>query len=103
MIYNKLVRDKIPEILDAKELVYTSHIADDEEYEQRLKDKLQEEVQEFYEDPCILEMADVLEVLDAMAKFYKLDTYELESDKATKRWARGGFEDRVILEEVKDK
>ncbi|MAF26065.1 phosphoribosyl-ATP pyrophosphohydrolase [bacterium] len=103
MIYNKLIRDKIPEILDAKGLKYTFHIADDEEYEQKLKDKLQEEIQEFYEGPCILEMADILEVLDAMSNFYKLSTYEIESDKASKRWARGSFESRVILEEVKDK
>tara|TARA_Y100000310_G_scaffold247407_1_gene253005 strand:+ start:1592 stop:1903 length:312 start_codon:yes stop_codon:yes gene_type:complete len=103
MIYNKLIRDKIPEILDMKGLNYTSYVADDEEYEQKLKDKLQEEIQEFYENPCILEMADILEVLDAISKFYGFDKYVVETEKANKQWTRGSFEDRIILEEVEDK
>ena len=100
MIYNKLVRDNIPDIIKKHGDSCLTHIADDQEYEQSLKAKLQEEVKEFLEDISQEEMADILEVLYAFAdlkKFDKQTVEKLRQDKATKR---GAFKKRIILEET---
>lgn len=99
MKYSKLVRDKIPEIIESKGEVCTTHIAGNEEYWEKLKEKLQEEIMEFLEDENEDELADVLEVLDAIItykKFDKKDVLKLQKVKAEKR---GGFEKRIILDE----
>ena len=64
--YNKLVRDRIPEILDAKGVVYEKRIASDQEYKEELLKKINEEVQEFLEAGNIEELVDVLEVVEAL-------------------------------------
>ena len=66
--YNKLVRDRIPEILTEKGLDFVVRpVASEEEYVAKLKEKLQEEVDEFLDNPCAEEMADIQEVLDALS------------------------------------
>jgi len=99
MKYTKLVRDKIPEYIRKKGGNPITHIADDFEYWQRLKDKLHEEVEEFKKDENIDEYADIIEVLDAIAIFKKFDRHEVERVKNEKTVERGKFEDRVILDE----
>jgi predicted house-cleaning noncanonical NTP pyrophosphatase (MazG superfamily) len=99
MKYNKLVRDKIPEIIKSKGENAVTHIADDAEYWQKLKEKLQEEVNEFAKDESMEEMADVLEVIDAICEFKKFDKEELEKVKSEKLNKRGGFKNKIILEE----
>jgi predicted house-cleaning noncanonical NTP pyrophosphatase (MazG superfamily) len=99
MKYNKLVRDKIPEIIINKGGVPVTHIADDVEYWQKLKEKLQEEINEFIEAESIEEMADVLEVIDAIIDFKKFNKNELQKVKNIKAEERGKFENRIILEE----
>ena len=99
MKYNKLVRDKIPEYIKNKGGVPITHIADDEEFWQKLKEKLQEEIDEFLEAESIEEMADVLEVIDAILDFKKFDKDELEKVKDKKAEGRGKFRDKIILEE----
>jgi predicted house-cleaning noncanonical NTP pyrophosphatase (MazG superfamily) len=99
MKYNKLVRDKIPEYIKSKGGVPIIHIADDDEYWQRLKDKLQEEVGEFIEAENVEEMADILEVIDAICNFKNFDKAELQNVKENKAEERGRFKDKVILEE----
>lgn len=99
MKYNKLVRDKIPEYIKSKGGAPLARIADDEEYWQKLKEKLQEEVDEFTRAETIEEMADILEVIDAISDFKKFDKEELQKVKDKKAKERGKFKNKVILEE----
>jgi len=103
MIYNKLVRDKIPEILERMGKKPACHTASADEYEERLWEKLTEEIGEFKEVPCDEEMADILEVMGAIIEHYGLDPYEVETAQQTKSGARGSFKQRIILEEVIEK
>ncbi len=99
-VYNKLVRDKIPEIIEADGKTCKTRILGDEEYLAALEEKLNEEVAEYQKDKNLEEMADVLEVLQAIciAKGYSLE--ELEAMRAKKAGKRGGFADKVFLESV---
>ncbi len=93
--YNKLVRDKIPEILDKKQIPYEKRIANDEEFKIELVKKLEEEMKEFQVENSIEELADILEVVDALKKLPEYaNVVELQNQK---REDRGGFEDRIIL------
>ena len=100
--YNKLVRDRIPEILEKLGKKFTYHVANRDEYENKLWEKLTEEVEEFREAPCQEEMADILEVINALISFYGIDPYELETTRQAKAGHRGIFEEAFILEEVRD-
>ena len=99
--YDKLIRDRIPEIMDTKGKQYTIRQVDtDMEKNAYLKKKLQEEVHEFLEKPCIEELADIKEVLLALADSLGYIPEELEFVRMSKRTERGGFEDGIVLEEV---
>ena len=95
--HGKLVRDKIPQIIRSKgqePLIYT---ASPEEYGIRLRDKLREEVEEFLaSDNDPEELADILEVLYALAGQVGTDQQQLEKLRAAKAEKRGGFADRII-------
>ncbi|OGZ78599.1 MAG: hypothetical protein A2528_01350 [Candidatus Staskawiczbacteria bacterium RIFOXYD2_FULL_37_9] len=99
MKYNKLVRDKIPEYIKSKGGNPVVHIADDGEYWQKLREKLQEEVGEFLEAENVEEKADILEVIDAILDFKQFNKNELETVKNKKSGERGKFKDKIILEE----
>ena len=99
MKYNKLVRDKIPEYISKKGGTPITHIADDGEYQQKLKEKLIEEIEEFKKDENIEEFADLLEVIEAIADYKKFDRNEVEKVKEKKAVERGRFKDRIILDE----
>lgn len=94
--YNKLVRDKIPEILDGKGISYEKRIAaNEEEYKFELIKKLQEEITEFTEIPSSEELADILEVIEALKKLP--DYQNVEEVRIQKKEERGAFEERIIL------
>jgi predicted house-cleaning noncanonical NTP pyrophosphatase (MazG superfamily) len=99
MKYDKLVRDKIPEYIRKKGGNPITHIADDIEYWQKLKEKLIEEIEEFKKDENIEEFADLLEVIDAIAEYKKFDRNEIEKARNKKAGERGKFRDRIILDE----
>lgn len=92
--YNKLVRDKIPEILDAKGVVYETRTASLEEFKTELIKKLAEEVREFVQDGSVGELADILEVIESLKTFSEYG--DVETIRLQKREERGGFEKRII-------
>ncbi|MEK7121154.1 MAG: nucleoside triphosphate pyrophosphohydrolase [Patescibacteria group bacterium] len=98
--YDKLVRDKIPEILDAKNVPYEKRIASLEEYKAELIKKLGEEIKEFSETGDPEELADIVEVIEALET---LPDYEgVEHLRKKKLEERGGFSQRIILKGEKD-
>jgi len=97
MNHGKLVRDKIPQIIRSKGQEPVIYTADTEEYYIRLRDKLQEEVEEYLaSDNDREELADILEVLYALAGQAGTDQQQLEKIRAAKAEERGGFADRII-------
>lgn len=98
--YNKLVRDKIPEIIQQKGGKCTIRIADEKEYWEKLRWKLREEMDEFLETQSEEELADLLEVIDAVIECKKFDRKKIELVKSKKVEERGRFEKRIILEEA---
>lgn len=100
MKYNKLVRDKIPEILKQKGLNPLTHTANEIEYWVKLKDKLKEEVNEFLINGNEEELVDILEVVDFICKFKNINKENLEKLKKKKAKERGSFNNKIILEEA---
>src|SRR3989338_2759391 len=98
MQHNKLVRDKIPEIIRKNGEVPIIHLADNQEYWQKLKEKLQEEVDEFIKDEKEEELVDILEVINAITEFKKIDKDKLEHLREKKAEEKGRFKERIILE-----
>ena len=101
-IYQKLVRDRIPEIITeaGKDFSVTQMRGD------RLKDyamkKLQEEVQEFVENPCAEEAADIMEIFHFVCNRMGIKDSEIMAQSTSKRILRGGFEMGYILEWVEE-
>lgn len=101
--YNKLVRDKIPEIKAREKKKIEYHEArTDEEYWHKLKEKLQEEIDEFGKRGDIGSFGDVLEVLEAVRDFKKFDHEVLTALKKDKKKSQGGFEKRIVLQQSED-
>ena len=96
MPYYKLVRDKIPEIIKAKGINPTNHIASDEEFNIALLNKLKEEVEEFIEEPSREEMADIMEVIYAILRQQQFTFEEIEEVRKKKVEERGSFEKKII-------
>lgn len=97
--YDKLVRDRIPEICAADGCVaQTRVLADDDEYMAALVAKLHEETDEIGEDPSLGELADALEVIRAIAALKGFTPEQVEAARAQKAAARGGFGARIFLE-----
>ena len=98
--YDKLVRDKIPQRLKKKGLVAVTRIAEENEYWQKLKAKLVEEVREFLKEEKKEEIVDLLEVIEAICVYKKFDKRELAGRKSEKARQRGKFRKRIILEKI---
>ena len=100
--YNKLVRDRIPEIIKDSGAHCEYHVATGDELKEALFNKLAEEVREFIEDPCVEEMADIQEVLWGIQDFFNLSEYQILAAVHSKAEDRGRFEEGYILEHVMD-
>lgn len=102
-VYNKLVRDKIPEIIEGKNETPVTRILNDDEYKLELEKKLYEEYKEVIEssgEDRLFELADMIEVIKSLALLSGKtleDIIELANGKRNKR---GGFEKKIFLEKV---
>lgn len=97
----KLVRDRIPEIhrktVLPGDLAATFHQASCDEYNYFLRKKLQEEVDEFLENPCLEEMADIVEVLEAFCHEMGNSFEEMEAVRRSKAKDQGKFQQKWII------
>ena len=102
MSYGKLVRDKIIDIITANGEKPIYHTLSDEEYLNELHKKLFEEANEFVENDNPEELADLLEVIYAIAKHKNINMQEVEQIRLNKREKRGGFDSKIYLEGVEE-
>ena len=98
--YYKLVRDRIPEIIEADGKKYVCEKLSDEDYLSLLDQKLNEELAEYQESKRLGELADLLEVMQAVVKARGWTLEELEQVRVEKAAKRGGFEKKILLKEV---
>ena len=100
--YDKLVRDLIPEIIEASGRQCVCATLSDEEYLAKLDEKLNEELAEYQESKSMEELADLLEVIRAVAVARGSSMEEVEAIRRDKAAKRGGFEKKILLTEVCD-
>ena len=97
--YNKLVRDKIIDIIEADGRKAKYKILENEEYKEELNKKLQEEVKEYLEENCVEELADIVEVVYGILESMNVSIGEFEKVRKDKQEKRGAFHKRIYLEE----
>lgn len=100
IIYNKLIRDKIPQIIEQSGKRAVIEKLDDEQYFQLLNAKLGEELNEYLAGYSVEELADLVEVVYAILDFKKVSLVEFEKIRKEKADARGAFQERLLLKEV---
>jgi predicted house-cleaning noncanonical NTP pyrophosphatase (MazG superfamily) len=105
-VYNKLVRDRIPEIIESTGKKFTTRILSNEEYITELKTKSFEELQEYVatenNEDAIEELADLLEIIHALAEYHGSSIENVEAVRKEKAKKRGGFKEKIFLIEVED-
>jgi len=98
--YHKLVRDRIPEIIEKDGKTCVCSVLSQEDYLVMLDQKLNEELAEYQESKSLEELADLLEVMAAVAAARGSSMGEVEKIRVSKKEKRGGFEKRILLETV---
>ncbi|QDP39502.1 nucleoside triphosphate pyrophosphohydrolase [Radiobacillus deserti] len=105
-VYQKLVRDCIPKIIEQSGKAYKIERLDEKEYTLALQKKLQEEVKEYLEAEHdahgLEELADILELLHGLAKTHDATIERVEEIRQEKARSRGSFDERIFLIEVED-
>lgn len=101
-VYNKLIRDRIPEIIEMDGKKHEVRTLGDGEYIEQLNIKLSEELKEYYESEEVEELADLVEIVYAIAGYKGVSIEEFERIRLDKREKRGGFEKRLFLVGVED-
>lgn len=100
--YNKLVRDRIPDIIEESGKTCVTEILSDEEYLRMVDAKLDEELAEYHKDQNIEELADLMEVIYAAAVARGYTIEQLEKARTKKIEKRGAFQKKILLVEVKE-
>ena len=98
--YSKLVRDRIPEIIESSGKSCVCEVLSDEQYIEMLDAKLNEELAEYQESKSMEELADLLEVMWTVARARGSSIEEVEAIRIEKAEERGGFEKKLLLKEV---
>lgn len=102
--YNKLVRDRIPEIIKHNEKTPITRILDEKEYIEEIGKKVEEELTEYVEaekkNHKVEELADLLEFVNALAQYEGVTLEDVEKVRKQKAKKRGGFQERIFLVEV---
>lgn len=101
-VYNKLVRDRIPEIIAADGKRFKTRILNGREYRKELIKKLQEEAKELQANPSVEELADIKELLIAIREAMKIHAGTLEEIRRKKAAERGRFKNKIFLESVEE-
>ena len=105
--YNKLIRDRIPEIIQKEGNTADIIILSEESFKQAIKEKLIEEATEVCNaqnrDDILSELADLQEVMDTIKQLYNINTLEVNTIQAVKALQRGKFEKRLYLKSVSEK
>ena len=96
-VFEKLVRDRIPEIMENAGERPVIRVLEEAEYLSCLQKKLTEEVEEYLESGALEELADILEVVSALAAAQGSSAEALHQAAQKKREARGGFSQRIYL------
>lgn len=99
-VHNKLVRDRIPEIIEASGRTCITEVLPDDAYIQALDAKLNEELAEYQQSKSLEELADLLEVMGAVVKARGYTWDDLTRVRKEKRACRGAFDQRIFLKEV---
>ena len=100
--YDKLIRDKIPEIIEQSGKKCIIEVMDNDTYIEYLDQKLNEELAEYHQDKSIEELADLLEVMYAVVVARGYSVEELERKRLDKAEKRGAFEKRLLLKSVSE-
>jgi len=101
-IHDKLVRDRIPEIIEKDGKTCEVEVLSDDSYLRALQKKLREELQEYESSGQPVELADMLEVIYAIGEVMGLEPAALEAIRRQKRADRGGFDQRLFLRWVEE-
>jgi predicted house-cleaning noncanonical NTP pyrophosphatase (MazG superfamily) len=101
-IYQKLVRDRIPEIIEKDGKEFSVHQVKGDRLKDYAMKKLQEEVQEFVENPCAEEAADIEEILEFVCNRLSIGPTAIRAERLSKCATRGVFDMGYILEWVED-
>ena len=105
-VHNKLIRDKILEIINAAGKDFSSKILNENDYVLELRKKLREELDEYMnaktDEQSIEELADIMEVIYCLTKIHNSSPEHLEKVRLEKNIKRGSFKEKIFLIEVKD-
>ena len=105
-VYNKLVRDKIPEIIKSSGKEFRTKQLNEDEYIKELRSKLNEEISEYLEaytdEQSLEELADVLEIIHRLADVHGSNIESVEDIRKEKHIKRGGFQEKIFLIDVED-